>query len=151
MPEKIAVGCDHGGFRLKEFLKGYLGKKGYRVEDFGTHSEKPCDYPCIGYALARAVSRRTFRRGILICKTGIGMAVIANKLKGVRSGVCNNLKQARTSRQHNDTNVLSLAAKYVTRTKAKQIVNTWLATPALKGRHARRVRQIVKLEKRRKN
>jgi len=147
MPEKIAIGCDHGGFRLKEFLKTRLGEKGYRVDDFGTGSDKPCDYPLIGYAVARAVSRGMCKKGILICKTGIGMAVIANKLRGVRSGVCNNLKQAKTSRLHNDTNVLSLAAKYVSRDKAKRIVNIWLKTPALKGRHARRVRQINKLER----
>jgi len=146
MPEKIAIGCDHGGFGLKEFLKNYLTGKGYRIEDFGTHSPAPCDYPVIGHRLAGAVSRGKFEKGILICKTGIGMAVIANKLKGVRSGVCNNLKQAKTSRLHNDTNVLSLAAKYVTRNNAKKIVSAWLKTRALKGRHGRRVRQIKKLE-----
>ena len=146
MPKKIAIGSDHGGFGLKEFLKNYLTKKGYKVEDFGTHSASPCDYPIIGHSLAKAVSQGKFEKGILICKTGIGMAVIANKLKGVRSGVCNSLKQAKTSRLHNDTNVLSLAAKYVTRTNAKKIVHVWLEATALGGRHGRRVRQIKKLE-----
>ena len=149
MAEKIAIGCDHGGFRLKEFLKKHLSKKGYEVKDFGTDSEAPFDYPLVGYDLASAVSRGKIKRGILICKTGIGMAIIANKLKRVRSGVCNNITQAKTSRLHNDTNVLSLAATYVNTENAKRIVNTWLATPALKGRHSRRVRQIVNLEKKR--
>ena len=148
MAERIAIGCDHGGFKLKKSLKNYLSKKGYAVEDFGTDSKKPCDYPPIGYEVARSISRCRFKRGILICKTGIGMAIIANKLRNVRSGVCNTTNQAKTSRLHNDTNVLSLAAKYITFDKAKKIVNVWLETPALGSRHKRRVNQIRKLEKR---
>ena len=148
MDERIALGCDHGGYKLKEFLKNYLSKKGYAVKDFGIHTEKPSDYPLVGYEVARAVSKGVFKRGILICKTGIGMAIIANKLLGVRSGVCNTEAQAKTSREHNDTNVLSLAAKYINSNKARKIVNVWLNTKATGGRHKRRVNQIKKLEKR---
>jgi len=150
MAKRIAIGADHGGFKLKEILKSYLSKKGYKVEDFGTDSDESCDYPPIGYKVARGVSRGKFERGILICKTGIGMAIIANKLKNVRSGVCNNVNQAKTSRLHNDTNVLSLASKYINANYARKIVNVWLKTRALGSRHKRRVNQIKKLEKKKK-
>jgi len=120
MVKRIAIGSDHGGFRLKELLKKYLSGKGYSVKDFGTDTSDPCDYPLIGYKVARGVSQGKFTKGILVCKTGIGMAIIANKLAGVRSGVANTLRQAKTSRQHNDTNVLSLAAKYITFEAAKR-------------------------------
>jgi len=146
MAKKIAIGSDHGGFKLKEFLKKYLSGEGYLVRDFGAYSDKPSDYPLVGHETARSVSRGHFKKAILICKTGIGMAIIANKLPNVRSGVCNTTDQAETSRLHNDTNVLSLAAKYVTAKKAGKIVNIWLKTKALGGRHRRRVNQIKKLE-----
>ncbi|MBN1353385.1 MAG: ribose 5-phosphate isomerase B [Candidatus Omnitrophica bacterium] len=149
MAAKIAIGCDHGGFKLKEFLKRHLAEKGHAVEDMGTHSEAGCDYPLIGYEVAKRVSRGKADRAILICKTGIGMAIIANKLRNVRSGVCNTVRQAKTSRLHNDTNVLSLAAKYINFKQAKRIVDTWLATEALGGRHGRRVKQIKALENKR--
>ena len=147
MDKRLALGCDHGGFKLKESLKKYLLKKGYKIKDFGTDSSESCDYPVIGYELSKEVSKGKIGRGILICKSGIGMAIIANKLKGVRSGVCNTTKQALTSRLHNDTNVLSLAAEYINSEKAKKIVNIWLKTKTLPGRHKRRVNQIKKLEK----
>ena len=148
MVKRIAIGSDHGGFRLKEFLKKYLSGKGYSVKDFGTETADPCDYPLIGYKVAKSVSSGKFKSAILICKTGIGMTIIANKAPGVRSGVCCTLGQAKTSRQHNDTNVLSLAAKYITFDMAKKIVSVWLKTESLAGRHGRRVSQIKKLEKR---
>ncbi len=147
MAERIAIGADHGGFRLKELLKKSLSRRGYIVEDCGTYTEKPCDYPLIGYRVAKAVSKGEVKRGILICKTGIGMAIVANKLPRVRSGVCNSITQAKTSRLHNDTNVLSLAARYINAEKAKKIVNVWLATKAEGGRHKRRVNQIRRLER----
>jgi len=147
MDKRIAIGCDHGGFKLKERLKKYLLKKGYEAEDFGTHTAEPCDYPLVGYKVARAISKNKFKKAILICKTGIGMAIIANKLPNVRSGVCNTVGEARSSREHNDTNLLSLAAKYVNFDKAKKIVSVWLSTKALGGRHHRRVCQIKRLEK----
>jgi len=147
MDKRIAVASDHGGFKLKEKLKVCLAQKGYAVKDFGAYTEDSSDYPLIGYKLAKKVSDGTFKRGILICKTGIGMAIIANKLENVRSGVCNTVNQAKTSRLHNDTNVLSLAAKYVTSKKAEKIVNIWLSTEALASRHGRRVNQIKRLER----
>ena len=147
MDKRIAIGCDHGGFKLKEKLKNYLSKKGYIVEDFGAYTAEPYDYPLVGYKVARAVSKNEFKRAILICKTGIGMSIIANKSRNVRSGVCSTVPQAKSSREHNDTNVLSLAAKYINFDKAKKIVNAWLDTKALGGRHHRRVCQIKKLEK----
>lgn len=147
MAKKIAIGSDHGGFKLKELLKKYLSGKGYVIEDFGAYTGRPCDYPLVGYKVARSVSKGRLKRAILICKTGIGMAIIANKLHNVRSGVCNTVRQAKTSRLHNDTNVLSLAAKYITADKAKRIVSVWLKTKALGARHKRRVNQIKKLER----
>lgn len=151
MDKRIAIGCDHGGFKLKEYLKSYLAGKGYEIEDFGTHSKDSCDYPPIGYNVALVVSKGKFKRAILICKTGIGMAITANKLRNVRSAVCNTLRQAKTSRLHNDTNILSLAATYVNTATAKKIVNIWLTTKALGSRHGRRVNQIKKLEKNRRS
>jgi len=148
MDKKIAIGSDHGGFKLKNTVKGYLVKRGYVIEDFGSFTKKPSDYPVVGHDVSSAVSKGTFKRGILICKTGIGMAIIANKLPRVRSAVCNTVLQAKTSRQHNDTNVLSLAAKFVNAEKAKRIVAMWLKTDSLGGRHRRRVGQIERLEKR---
>lgn len=145
--KRIAVGCDHGGFKLKEHLKNYLSGKGYDVKDFGAYTESPSDYPLIGYEVARSVSMGKFKKAILVCKTGIGMAIVANKLPNVRSGVCGTVRQAKTSRLHNDTNVLSLAAKYITSERARKIVNVWLNTKAEAGRHRRRVNQIKRLEK----
>ena len=148
MDKRIAIGTDHGGYKLKESLKKYLSKKGYKIKDFGTDSDEACDYPIIGYEVAKSVSMGKFKRGILICKSGLGMTIIANKLPRVRSAVCNMVSQAKSSRLHNDTNVLSLAAMYIDFSKAKRIVDTWLKTKALPGRHKRRVNQINKLEKR---
>ncbi len=147
MDKRIAIGCDHGGFKLKEVLKSYLIKKGYVIKDFGTHPENPSDYPVVGYKLAEDISKGKIKRGILICKSGIGMAIMANKLPRVRSAVCDNIKQTKTSRLHNDTNVLSLGSEYINESKAKKIVNTWLNTPSLGGRHKRRVDQIKRFEK----
>lgn len=146
MVKRIAIGADHGGFALKEKLKKWLASGGYKITDYGTRSASSCDYPLIGYRVARDVSTGKFARAILVCKTGIGMAVVANKLPGVRAAVCGTVSQAKTSREHNDTNALSLAAKYINFDKAKRITRTWLNTKALGGRHARRVRQISKID-----
>jgi RpiB/LacA/LacB family sugar-phosphate isomerase len=147
MGRRIVVSADHGGYELKEKIKKMLGKARYSVEDVGTHSAESCDYPRYGYMAAKKVSRKKADRGIVVCKTGIGMAVIANKVRGVRAGTCYDRADAISSRQHNDTNVLVLAANKVSEKKALEIVKVWLKTKALKGRHTRRVRQITKLEK----
>ncbi len=147
MVRKIVVGSDHGGFLLKERIKKLLEEKRYRVEDVGAWSGESCDYPRIGYEAAKKVAEGKVRRGILICKTGTGMGVVANKLPGVRAGVCLTEADAVSARQHNDTNMLVLAASRTAYTKAVKIVNAWLDTGPLKGRHARRVRQITDLEK----
>ena len=139
---KIAIGADHGGFDLKEGLLKYLKKKGWTVQDFGTFSKERCDYPVIGYEVGKAVGSRRYSRGILICKTGIGMSISANKVKGVRAALCDRVNIARLSRLHNDANILVLSANIVSGQKAKKIVDVWLATGALGGRHRKRVRQI---------
>ena len=142
---KIAIGADHGGFELKESLVRFLKKKGHSVKDFGTFSNESCDYPPVGYEVAEAVGKKRFSHGILICKTGIGMSIVANKAKGVRAALCERVKIARSSREHNDANVLVLAANIVSFDKAKRIVDIWLKTPALGGRHKRRVNQIERI------
>ncbi|MEA3489464.1 MAG: RpiB/LacA/LacB family sugar-phosphate isomerase [Candidatus Omnitrophota bacterium] len=147
MAKKVILAADHGGFSLKEKIKGMLTKSGYRVEDAGTYSARSCDYPEFGFSAAKQVSSRKADRAIVICKTGIGMSIIANKLPGVRAGLCGSVSDAVSSRQHNDTNVLVLAAKRVSAKKAMDTVRAWLRTRALKGRHAKRVRQIKELEK----
>ena len=145
--KKIVVGADHGGFVLKEKIKIFLEEKGkYKVDDVGTFSEGPCDYPQFGYKAAEKVSAKKAYRGIIICKSGVGMAIVANKLPGVRAAVCTTEKDALSARQHNDTNVLVLAAAKTDYTKARKIAKVWLDTSAEKGRHARRVRQIRELE-----
>lgn len=144
---KIAIGADHGGYRLKKGLIGFLKRKGHSVRDFGAFCEESCDYPQIGYDVAKQVGRGSYSRGILVCKTGIGMAIIANKVKGVRAALCDRVDIARSSREHNDANLLVLAANIVPLSKAKKIVSVWLSTRALGGRHKRRVNQIKKLDK----
>jgi len=143
---KIAIGSDHGGYELKNKLVDFLKAGKYEVKDFGTNSKDPCDYPEIGFEVARAVSEGKAERGILICRTGIGMAIIANKLPGVRAGACYDEKMSRSSREHNDTNVLVLAADYTPEAEAKKILQIWLTTKALGDRHARRVKQIEEFE-----
>ena len=147
MAKRIAIAADHGGFLLKEKVKDALKKGRYEVEDVGVFSTESCDYPQFGFAAAKKVSEGKADRGIVICKTGIGMAIIANKLPGVRAGVCNSMDDAVSSRKHNDTNVLVLAASRINSKMALDITRTWLRTRALKGRHARRVGQIGELEK----
>lgn len=144
---KIAIGSDHGGFELKEKVFKFLLKEGHEVKNFGTHSKESCDYPLIGFEVAKAVSGGGFNRGVLICKTGVGMVIIANKLYGVRAAACYNVEIAKTSREHNDCNVIVLAANFVEFQKAKGILKVWLNTEHLGQRHARRVGQIKEFEK----
>ena len=147
MAKKLVIGADHGGFGLKEKIKDALRRTKYKINDVGTFSAEACDYPGYGFTAANEVSKGKATRAIVICKTGIGMAVVANKFPNVRAGVCSSVKEAVSARQHNDTNVLVLAATKVSGKKAVEIVKAWLKTEALKGRHARRVRQIKQFEK----
>ncbi|MDD5634631.1 MAG: RpiB/LacA/LacB family sugar-phosphate isomerase [Candidatus Omnitrophica bacterium] len=147
MAKSVAIGADHGGFILKEKIKKVLQRLKYQVKDMGTFSDGPCDYPEYGYKTAKEVSAAKAYRGIVICKTGIGMSVIANKLPRVRAGLCNTREDAISAREHNDTNVLVLAAARISEKKAVDIVKVWLKTNALGGRHKRRVREIINIEK----
>ena len=143
---KIAIGSDHGGYELKNSVIEFLKQEKYAVDDMGTHSKDSCDYPLIGFETAKAVSDRKADRGVLICRTGIGMAIIANKLPGVRAGAVYSVEMAKSSREHNDCNVLVLAADYTDEESARKILKVWLDTESLGDRHARRVEQIKKLE-----
>jgi ribose 5-phosphate isomerase B len=143
----IAIGSDHGGYELKLGLVDFLKKGGYEVLDLGTHSKDSCDYPIIGFDVAKAVSDGKAGRGMLICKTGIGMTVIANKVHGVRAAACYDTALAKSSREHNDCNVLVLAANYCDINKAREIAEIWLKTEHVGERHGRRVGQIRDLEK----
>lgn len=141
----ISVGCDHAGFELKEQIKGWLEQLNHRVTDEGTHSADSADYPDFGARVAQAVSEGRVERGILICGTGIGMAMVANKFRSVRAAVCHNLETARMSRRHNDANILTLGARILDSELALDIVKI-LDTAFDGGRHERRLNKIEALE-----
>jgi len=143
---RIAIGSDHAGFRLKEHLKQVLKEDGHEVEDLGTHSEEPVDYPPICAAVGRAVAAGRAERGIVLGGSGQGEQLAANKVRGVRAALCNDLYTARLSREHNDANVLSVGGRVVGEGLADEILRLWLATPFGGGRHARRVGQITDIE-----
>ncbi len=143
---KIALGADHGGYNLKNKLVKYLETLGHEVADLGTHSAESCDYPYIGCKVAMSVAQGQFSRGILICKSGIGFSIVANKVPGIRAALCLTKLQARRSRQHNDANVLALSANYLSFSKAAAIAAVWLKTDFAGGRHERRVKQISEIE-----
>lgn len=144
---KLLIASDHAGFILKEKLRVYLEKKGIGVKDLGTYSKDRCDYPLYAYALAKEISSGKVKRGILICKSGIGTAIVANRLPGVRAALCHNLKITKLSRQHNDSNVLVMGSAFVKPDQAKRMVMVWLNTKFLGGRHLRRVRLIDQIDK----
>jgi ribose 5-phosphate isomerase B len=146
MSRPVLIASDHAGFNLKENLKAYLEKNGCKVVDLGTDSKIRCDYPQFAYALAKEVSRGVFKRGILICKSGIGNSIVANKFPRVRAALCYNIKAARLSRQHNDSNILVLGSAFVNKKSAERIVGVWLNTDFEGGRHKRRLSQIRKIE-----
>lgn len=142
--EKIALGSDHAGFELKEAIKEILTKEGLEFEDFGTTSKDSCDYPVYAREAATAVSDGRCKRGIICCGSGIGVSIVANKVRGVRAALVHDEETAALCRQHNDSNVLCLAGRSTDPQKAKAIVKTWLSTEFEGGRHARRVEQIEK-------
>ena len=142
----IAFGCDHGGVELKEALLTYLRSKGVEVRDFGTRGRESVDYPDFGSQVSRCVSSGQADRGVLICTSGIGMSIIANKFPGVRAALVQDVDGARSSREHNDANVLVLSGAKTDGLLARQIVDIWLATPFAAGRHQRRVEKISQVE-----
>ena len=143
---KIAIGCDHGGLHLKQEIKELLSTLGHEVEDFGTHSTESCDYPDIAEPVAHAVVDGAVDRGILICGTGIGIGIAANKIAGVRAALCHDTFSAHASREHNNANILTMGERVIGPGLAKDIVTIWLNTEFEGGRHARRVEKISALE-----
>jgi len=143
----IALGADHGGFKMKEELKRFLNELGHRVHDFGTNSEDAVDYPDFAHAVARAVADGTADAGIIIDGAGVGSAITANKVPGVRAAACYSVAVARNSREHNDANVLTLGSKTISEGEMREIVQAWLATEISEERHRKRVSKIEAIER----
>ncbi len=143
---KIGIGSDHRGFKLKESLKSFLVKAKHRIFDFGVFDENPADYPDTAFDLTRDLQKKKIKRGILICGSGLGMSIAANKAKGVRATLCLNEKMAMMARNHNDSNVLVLAANFTKPDKGKMILKVWLKEEFERGRHLRRIHKIKKYE-----
>ena len=143
---KIAIACDHGGYALKEAVKAHLTEKGYEAVDFGTNSTESCDYPDFAAAAAKAEAAGECEKGIVICTTGIGVSIVANKVKGIRCALCSDPLSAEMTRRHNDTNMLAMGAGIIGQNLAMDIVDIWLATEFEGGRHQRRVDKIMALE-----
>ena len=138
-PQRIIIGCDHAAYRLKEALKSAMEDRGITVNDIGTHSEASKDYPDTGKIVAQKISSGEYERGILICGTGLGMSMVANKYAHVRAALCNDLFSAAMSRRHNDANILVLGGRVIGDILALEILKTWLDTPFEGGRHQRRL------------
>jgi ribose 5-phosphate isomerase B len=143
---RIALGADHGGFSLKSEMVDFLQSEGYRTLDYGTKSVEPCDYPRFAYKVAKAVSEGRADKGILLCKSGNGMAIVANKFPNIRAAICFDKNVAALSRQHNDANILVLGCEHLL-DEPEDIVNSWLGSGFEGGRHKRRVNQISRIEK----
>lgn len=139
---KIALGADHAGFELKEKIIQYLKSKGFEYKDFGTFSADSCDYPDFAKKVAIEVSKGNFNRGVLVCGSGIGMSITANKVKGIRAALCWNLSTAQSSRTHNNSNILCLAQRQTEPELALDMLDTWLKTEFEGGRHQLRVNKI---------
>ena len=142
----IAIGSDHGGYKLKEELKRYLQEKDIECKDCGCYSEESVDYPDIAELVAKSVQKRESDKGILICRSGIGMSIVANKFKGIRCANCDNEEKAKLSRAHNNSNVLALGADYMTVNEAICILRIWLGTEFDGGRHEDRLSLIDEIE-----
>ncbi len=140
--KKIIIGADHAGYALKEALKPSLVRMGFDVTDVGTHDEKSVDYPDFGAQVGRAISAGEFPRGVLICGSGIGMSIVANRFPGVRAALCLDEETARLSRMHNNANVLVLAGRKTSPEAADGIVRVWIETPFEGGRHRNRIEKI---------
>ena len=146
--KRIAIGSDHGGFRLKETLKPVLHSLGLDVRDVGVHDERPSDYPDIALEVAELVASGAVARGIVIDGAGIGSSIAANKVPGVRAALCYDKASARNSREHNDSNVLTLGARLLTASQAEEVLRTWIGTPFAGGRHQARIQKITAIEQR---
>ncbi len=145
---KISIGCDHGALALKNTVVSHLQAKGHQVVDFGTHTLDSCDYPDFAAAAAKAVASGECERGIVLCTTGIGVSIAANKVNGIRCALLSDLMTARMTREHNDTNMMAIGAGVVGEMLALQIVDTWLDTPfSHNERHQRRIDKVMALEK----
>jgi len=143
---RIALGCDHRGLRLKRVVMGFLTELGHNYEDFGCYDSTPVDYPDIARSVSSAVASGEFESGILICSTGIGMSIAANKIREIRAALCHNTFTARRARQHNDANILCLGEEVVESDSALEIVKVYLATEFEGGRHIRRLDKVRSLE-----
>ena len=143
---KISLGCDHGAYALKEHLKDYLTKQGHTVVDCGTCSTDSCDYPIFARAAAQKVAGGECDRGIVLCTTGIGVSITANKVRGIRCALCRDLLTATLTRQHNDSNMLALAGGFTGPFEAERLVDAFLTTEFEGGRHERRVKLVMETE-----
>ena len=144
---KIAIACDHGAVALKNKMVEHMKKNGHEVTDFGTHTLDSCDYPDLAAKAARAVASGECERGVVLCSTGIGMSIAANKIKGIRCALLNDLMSARLTREHNDTNMMAVGAFVTGENLALEILDTWLATEFSHGeRHVRRIGKVAALE-----
>ncbi|MCG6918817.1 MAG: ribose 5-phosphate isomerase B [Deltaproteobacteria bacterium] len=139
---KVIIGCDHAGFALKMKVADLLENLGHTVEDAGCHSEDSVDYPVYGKAVANGVAKGEFAKGILICGSGLGMSMVANRFRGVRAALCNDLYSAVLSRRHNDANLLVMGGRLIGSDLAEEIVKTWLTTEFDGGRHEGRIEQL---------
>ena len=145
---KLAIGCDHGAIDLKNKLVSYLGNKGYEVKDFGTYTPDSCDYPEFAAAAAKAVANGECDKGIVLCTTGIGVSISANKIDGIRCALLSDVWSAKMTRLHNDTNMMALGAGVVGENLALEIADTWLGTEfSGDERHQRRIDKLMALEK----
>lgn len=144
---KIAIGSDHAGFEMKALIVKIIREMGFEVNDMGTDSSCSVDYPDYAFTVAQAVSNGEYERGILICGTGIGMSIVANKLKNIRAALCNDLFTAKMSRLHNDANILCIGARVIGSDLAKEIVKVWLTTSFEGERHLKRLEKINLIER----
>lgn len=147
---KIALACDHGGFDYKEKLKSVLMSEGYEVKDFGCYSSDSVDYPDMAYPCAKAVASGEAERGIVICGTGIGVSIVANKVEGIRCALCSDLFSAEATRQHNDSNMLAMGGRVISEELMLKIAKVWLETPFSQDeRHIRRIEKVMDIDKHR--
>ncbi|MGP1504699.1 MAG: ribose 5-phosphate isomerase B [Eggerthia catenaformis] len=143
----IAIACDHGGYRLKNVLFKELQRQGYKVKDFGTYSEESCDYPDYAGKAAKAVASGECDKGVVVCGTGIGVSITANKVKGIRCALCHDVFSAKATRNHNDANMLAMGQRVIGEGLAIEVLNAWLSSDFEGGRHIPRIEKMMALEK----